>query len=250
VLTVDHAWRTAPTSALGSGRDRAGSTLVVLQPGYLPWLGFFDQMRRADVFVSYDDVQFDKQGWRNRNRVKSPAGAPHWLTVPVHHRGQPGLQDVEIDNRRPWARKHVATLRHFYARAPFLDRYLPELEELLGRRWERLTALDEAVVSLMAGWLGLRTRVVRASELEIGGSRSERLLAICRHFGAERYLSGSAARTYLDTALFEREGVSVEWQDYSHPVYPQLHGAFVPYLSAIDLLLNCGSESGAVLATS
>ena len=96
-----------------------------------------------------------------------------------------------------------------------------------------------------AGWLGVRSRVVRASELGIGGSRSERLLAICRHFGAERYLSGSAARTYLDVALFARDGIAVEWQDYAHPIYPQLHGEFVPYLSTIDLVLNCGSESGA-----
>jgi hypothetical protein len=221
---------------------------VILQPGYLPWLGFFDQMRRADVFVHYDDVQFDKHGWRNRNRVKGPSGGPHWLTVPVHHRGWPRLQDVEIDNRGPWARKHVATLEHFYARAPFLDRYLPELAELLLRRWDRLVALDAAVTGLLATWLGLRPRVVRASELSVPGTRSERLLAICRHFGARRYLSGSAARTYLDTALFERHGIEVVWQDYVHPVYPQQHGAFVSHLSAVDLLFNCGDESAAILA--
>ena len=128
----------ARTPEADGGRPDTGRTVVILQPGYLPWLGFFDQMRRADVFVHYDDVQFDKHGWRNRNRVKGPWAEPHWLTVPVRHRGWPNLQDVEIDNRGPWARKHVATLAHFYASAPFLDRYLPELAELLERRWERL----------------------------------------------------------------------------------------------------------------
>ena len=113
----------------------AVTTVVVLQPGYLPWLGFFDQMRRADVFVYYDDVQYDKHGWRNRNRIKTQDG-PQWLTVPVRHGGQgfPRIIDVEIDGRTPWARKHVASVRQAYARAPFLQRYLPELEELLQRQ--------------------------------------------------------------------------------------------------------------------
>src|SRR5712691_13506913 len=109
-------------------------TVAVLQPGYLPWLGFFDQMRRSDVFIYYDDVQFDKHGWRNRNRVKSPAG-PHWLSVPVLHHGLgwPRIVDTLIDTKTRWARKHVGTLRQFYAKAPYLKRYLPELEEMLNR---------------------------------------------------------------------------------------------------------------------
>ena len=246
VLSTRPGPRTTARDA-GASLHSAGPTLAVLQPGYLPWLGFFDQLGRADVFVHYDDVQFDKHGWRNRNRVKAPSGEPHWLTVPVRHGGWPHLQDVEIDNRGPWARKHVATLRHFYARAPFLDRYLPELADLLQRPWERLVALDTAVTDLLARWLGLRSEVHYASQLGVPGTRSERLLALCRHFGARRYLSGSAARSYLDTALFERHGIEVVWQDYAHPVYPQLHGAFVSHLSVVDLLFNCGEESRAIL---
>jgi hypothetical protein len=226
-------------------------SLVVLQPGYLPWLGFFDQMRRADVFVYYDDVQFDKHGWRNRNRVKAPAG-PYWLTVPVRHRGlgQPRILDVEIDNRVPWARRHIGSIRQFYARAPYLQRYVPELEELLQRPWERLVDLDLAVADRMCAWLGLRPHVARSSALGIQGERSERLLEFCLHFGADRYLSGNAAKNYLDVELFARHGIAVEWQNYRHPEYPQQHGDFVPYLSALDLLLNCGDESGAILASS
>lgn len=223
--------------------------VCVLQPGYLPWLGFFDQMRRADVFVYYDDVQFDKHGWRNRNRIKAPTGEPSWLTVPVRHGGLAGQRnvDVEIDRRSPWARKHVTTLRHFYARAPFIERYLPEIEALLEQPWERLVDLDIAVAGLLAGWFGIHVRIERASALGIGGERSERLVAICRHFGADRYLSGDAARNYLDEALFAEVGIRVEWQDYRHPVYPQLHGTFVSHLSAIDLLLNCGDDSAGIL---
>ena len=218
----------------------------MLQPGYLPWLGFFDQMRRADVFVYYDDVQFDKHGWRNRNRVKAPAG-PHWLTVPVLHHGKPRILEVEIDRRTPWARRHIGTIRQFYAKAPFAEPYVGGLEELLGRPWERLVDLDLALAAQMAEWLGVRTPVERSSALGIQGQRSERLLRLCQHFGAERYLSGSAARVYLDVELFARHGIEVVWQDFAHPTYPQQHGEFVPYLSAIDLLMNCGDRSAAIL---
>jgi hypothetical protein len=225
----------------------AATTVVVLQPGYLPWLGFFDQLNRADVFVYYDDVQYDKHGWRNRNRIKTQDG-PQWLTVPVRH-GDAGflrIVDVEIDGRTPWARKHVASVRQAYARAPFLKRYMPALEELLERKWERLVDLDLACAALIAGWFGLDRRIERSSALGIDGSRSERLVNVCRRFGASRYVSGDAAKGYLDVAAFEAHGITVEWQGYPHPTYPQLHGPFVPYLSALDLVLNCGSDAALI----
>lgn len=223
-------------------------TVAILQPGYLPWLGFFNQMRRADVFVYYDDVQYDTHGWRNRNRIKTQHG-PLWLTVPVRHTGlsKPLILDVTIDARTNWAKKHVSSIRQAYAAAPFVKQYLPRLEELLMRPWERLVDLDIAVAGLLAEWLALERRIERASRLGIAGGQSERLVNICRHFGASRYLSGNAAKDYLDVALFERNGIAVEWQDYEHPVYPQLHGEFVPYMSALDLILNCGERSAEIV---
>ena len=224
------------------------TTLVVLQPGYLPWLGFFDQLRRSDVFVYYDDVQFDKHGWRNRNRIKGPKGA-HWLTVPVLHKGRMGqrIDEVEIDPKLPWARKQIETIRQFYAKAPFVGRYLPELEAVLDRNWGNLVDLDIAVAEAMAGWLGLEREMFRSSQLPVEGDRNLRLLSLCRHFGATRYLSGNAAQSYLDLDLFQTTGIDVEWQDYQHPVYPQLHGPFEPALSALDLVLNVGEEAPSVL---
>lgn len=226
----------------------AKKTVAILQPGYLPWLGFFEQLARSDVFVVYDDVQFDKHGWRNRNRIKSPSG-PHWLTVPVRHSGKnsPPIHAVEIDARQAWARKHVGTIRQFYADAPCIGRYLPELEELLHRRWALLIDLDLAVTALLCRWLGLDRHVARSSALGLGGGQSERLLNHCLHYGATRYLSGAAARDYLDTALFTRHGIEVVWQDYRHPVYPQPHGPFVSHLSTLDLILNCGDQSHSIL---
>lgn len=219
-------------------------TVVILQPGYLPWLGFFDQLRRSDVFVYYDDVQYDKHGWRNRNRIKTQNG-PAWLTVPVRHSGAASsrIDEVEIDNRTPWPRKHVATIRQAYARAPFTAAYVPALEELLHRRWERLLDLNLASAALLAEWLGVHRRIERSSALGVSGDRMSRLVNICQHFKASKYVSGPAAKSYLDVTAFEAHGIEVEWHQYDHPTYLQLHGAFVPQLSALDLLLNCGAEA-------
>jgi hypothetical protein len=220
------------------------TTLVILQPSYLPWLGFFDQVRRADFFVFYDDVQFDKHGWRNRNRIKTVRG-PAWLTVPVRTKGRMGqrIHEIEIDNTTPWARKHLQSIAQAYARAPHKEPYLGALAEILDWSWTNLADLDIAVSTLMCEWFGLKTPLYRASVLGIGGDRNQRLLNLCHHFGCNRYLTGNAAQDYLDIDVFQRHGVSVEWQNYHHPEYPQLHGAFEPYLSALDYMLNTGSTS-------
>lgn len=224
------------------------TTVVVLQPGYLPWLGFFDQMLRSDVFVYFDDVQYDKHGWRNRNRIKSATG-PIWLTVPVLNTGRQGqkINEVQIDNRSPWARKHITAIAQNYAKAPHLKRYLPQLDALLTRHWESLVELDLAVVELICNWIGIERKIARSSCLVIGGEQSERLLNICKKFQADRYLSGDSAQNYLDVKLFLHEGVEVEWQCYRHPTYPQLHGEFAPYLSVLDLVMNVGEKSLDVL---
>ena len=217
------------------------TTLVVLQPSYLPWLGYFDQMSKSDVFVWYDDVQFDKHGWRNRNRIKSAKG-PLWLTVPVLQRGravQP-IDAVEIDNRLSWSRKHLRSVEQLYARAPFAGTMLPRLSELLLRPWRRLVDLDIATTEWLANEFAIGTPRYRASQLDVRGDRNSRLINFCRYFKATRYISGEAARAYLDVPQFAAAGIEVVWHAYQHPQYPQLHGDFIPYLSALDLLLNMG----------
>jgi len=229
---------------------RGGAVRIgILQPGYLPWLGFFEQLARVDRFVVLDDVQYDKGGWRNRNRVKTAQGV-RWLTVPVRvsHAQPPRVADVEIDNRTDWRRKHLETLRQSYARAPFADRYLPLFEEACAREWRLLVDLDLHFIATIAGALGIdAARIVRSSALGLGGWREERLLAICASLGADRFYEGAAGRDYIGVARFEAAGVRVEFQDYRHPVYPQLHGDFVSHLSAVDLLFNCGEESRRIL---
>lgn len=217
-------------------------TVAVLQPSYLPWLGYLDQIAKSDVFVFYDDVQYDKNGWRNRNRIRT--GGPEgwsWLTIPVTTTGHfPPICEVRIDTRAPWQRKHLKTLRAEYSRAQyleFLDLHFGSLFE--GAESSLAAVAIESVRAMMAA-LAIDTPLFRSSELNICGDRNTRLLAICQYFGAAKYLSGEAARAYLDVAMFEKAGIAVEFQSYAHPVYSQTREPFISHLSAIDALLNTG----------
>jgi len=219
--------------------------LVALQPSYLPWLGAFEQFARSDIFVFYDDVQYDRDGWRNRNRIKTAQGV-HWLTVPVQTRGKFGqrILDVKIDNRQPWARKHIQTLEQSYAKAPHLQSVLAELRSVLEQPWESLAELNIALFLRLARFMGLERTVRRSSELSLPAGKNERLLELCRIFGARTYYSGSAAREYLEEERFRQAGIVVRWQDFQPPVYPQFHGEFESRLSVVDWLFHCPDPAG------
>ena len=221
----------------------------ILQPGYLPWLGFFEQMSRSDVFVIYDDVQYDKEGWRNRNRIKGPNGV-QWLTVPVHIKFEehPLVYEVKIDNKSNWRRKHLSSLRMNYAKAPFLSRYIGIFEEAYSREWDYLVDIDIYFVLKLSHCLGIdEKKIIRSSSLNVDGDKIEKLVKICRLFDADIFYEGAAGRNYLDNSYFAENGIRIEFQDYRHPVYRQLHGEFVPYLSMVDLLFNHGEESLSIL---
>jgi hypothetical protein len=222
---------------------------VILQPSYLPWLGYFAQLHRSDVFVIYDDVQFDKNGWRNRNRIKTAQGA-QWLSVPVCTTGQnrPTNRDIGIDNKQAWRKKHQESIRQNYARAPFFNEYFFTFEAIYAREWHRLFDLNIACFETLCRMLGIRREIRLASELGVSGESTERLIGICQKLGADRFYEGAAGRAYIDDRLFTEAGIAIEYQDYQHPIYPQLHGDFVPFLSVVDLLFNCGPRSLEILA--
>jgi hypothetical protein len=220
---------------------------VILQPSYVPWRGVFDQVRRADTFVFYDDVQYDARGWRNRNRIKTAQGS-RWLTIPVHARGAQvegtPIDRIEIDWTQDWSRKHLTALRHAYARAPFLDGHLPLLEEHLARRPRLLADLTIDLTIALARELGLTgTRFLRSSSLGVTGTKTARLLAILEKLGATQYLSGPSARAYLDEALLAQAGITVEYLRYEYPEYEQLHPPFDPHVSILDLLFMQGPDA-------
>ncbi len=229
--------------------SKRSKTVVILQPGYLPWLGFFHQMYRSDVFVLYDDVQYTRRDWRSRNRVLGNQG-PLWLTVPVYQKGRYHqlILEARINNETDWAAKHLATLKQCYSKAPYFDDYYGLLQTVLTHRWRLLMDLNQSLIHDLAAALGLERKIIRSSQLNIAGEKTDRLLNICKHLGATRYLSGEAATDYLQTERFEKENIEVTFDHYEHPVYRQRAKEFVPYLSIVDLLFHEGPGSLEILA--
>ena len=225
-----------------------GSTVGILQPGYLPWLGFFEQLECCDIFVLYDDVQFEKGSWRNRNRIKTPNG-PQWLTVPVQLKGRgfPMVKDVAVNSSVPWQKKHIKAITQHYSQSPFLRRYADDLFAILDGPWRLLVDLDIELIKWVVKELGISTPMVLSSSLGIQGSGVARLVSVIQSLGADRFYEGSAGRNYIDVDVFEQVGISVDFQEYDHPVYPQPYGDFISHLSIIDLLFNCGPDSLQIL---
>ncbi len=216
--------------------------IAVLQPSYLPWLGFFEQMMSVDTFVFYDDVQYTKNDWRNRNRIKTKDGFL-WLTIPVKGSTSLQIREVRIDNNQNWQEKHQKTLVQLYSKAPYFEEVLVLFEPLWNKKYEFL--LDAVVdsITIITEYLNIETKIIFSSEIKVSGNKNEKLINICKTLGASEYYSGLAAQNYLDNELFNRNGINIAFQHYQHPLYPQMHGNFVSHLSIIDLLFNCGKKS-------
>jgi hypothetical protein len=218
--------------------------VTILQPSYLPWLGFFEQMCRSDQFVLYDDVQFTRRDWRNRNRVRVLEGSV-WLTVPVIQKNkyEQSLLETKIDNSTSWKRKHLETIRCHYSKTPFFDLHFPWCEKIFNSEWNFLLDLSLETIQYLKGELKINTPLLRSSELGEPGNKTERLVSICKQLGATQYLSGESARNYISEKDFSDQGIELVYQEYQHPEYPQRYEGFVPFLSTIDLLFNCGDKS-------
>ncbi len=217
-------------------------TVAIHQPQYLPWLGYFDKMDRADVFVLLDNVQYKKNEFINRNRIKSAAGW-QWLTVPVRFHFPERIDQVAIHAGVNWRHQHAQALLTNYGRAPYFTSYRPFFDDLLSRPWERLCDLNAHAVRGLAELLGIRREMPLASAWALGEDPTGRLVDICRRVGADTYLSGAGGQDYLDLSQFEAAGIRVEFQAFEHPAYPQRFGPFEPFMSVVDLLFNCGEES-------
>lgn len=225
------------------------------QPNFVPWLGYFDRIRRAQRFVLLDHVQFERQNYQNRALFKTQGGAK-WLTIPVVQKSRDELILEKLicndaTGRDFWGRKAYLTLEACYARSAYFKSYSPKLKDLfVEARWERLIDLNVALLRFCLDALDIHTPLVRSSELKVSGAKSELVLNMVRAAGGTTYVAGmGASREYLDLERFKAAGVEVEWQKYDHPEYPQVpSGApFAKGLSVLDLLFNCGPESRAVL---
>jgi len=220
---------------------------VITQPDYIPWRGYFHQIRKADVFVFYDDVQYDRRGWRNRNRVKTSKGSI-WLTIPVMNKGarlnHTPINRIQIDWTQNWVRKHWATIEQSYRKAPFFSHYASALKDVYDQRAEFLADFTIELTIRLASALGITgTRFIRSSSLHAAGGKTDRLLTILKPLAATHYITGPAAKSYLDESKLASSGISIEYMVYDYPRYNQLYPPYESQISILDLLFMMGPDS-------
>ncbi|MBI5804732.1 WbqC family protein [candidate division TA06 bacterium] len=214
------------------------------QPNYLPWAGYFYKMARCDVFVFLDSVQYSRTSYTARCSVKQCDGRASWLSVPVLKKGRyfQNVNQVAIDNQRPWQAEHLKTLESCYSRTPYFKECSWLLDMVYRQNWENLSQLNRTVIVRLAEYLGIKTKFINLSELKIEGKSTEMLVSACLALKAREYISGSGGQNYLDKEQFQRAGIGLTYTKYQPQPYPQLWGEFVPGLSVMDMLFNCGSE--------
>ncbi len=224
--------------------------VVISQSMYFPWVGLLEQVGLADIFIHYDDVQYAR-GFYNRVQVKTANGSK-WITVPLsnHHRGQL-IDEVLIDNQTDWRSQHRDALKQAYMKAPYRDEMLTLIDEVFSKSAISLSDVTRESILALVRYFKLDTKVqfMSSSDMNIPGASSQRLHDLCVAVAADFYVTGHGARNYLNHDLFDRSGIKVEYMKYNMTPYPQLHGDFMPYVSALDLVANCGKEGASVIAS-
>jgi len=225
------------------------TSVAIMQPTYLPWLGYFALMAQVDIFVFLDSVQFDKRSWQQRNKIKTAKEAI-WLTVPIQSKGKQGqlINEVEIDYTRKFPGGHISSIEFNYRQAPFFLEYSPALFSILEKRHKYLVDLTIEIIEWICSELGITTPIRRSSLMENTGIKADLLAMLCKQENATEYISAPGSRDYLsESDAFINHEILVSYHDYNHPDYNQLFGHFIPYMSIIDLLFNLGAESKNVL---
>ena len=215
----------------------------IIQSNYIPWRGYFDFIDDVDLFIFHDDLQYTKNDWRNRNRIKTDRGAV-WLTVPVRYRStvQP-ICETTIDASQRWGHKHINQLRQWYGAAPYFSSYSEELFEILLRPHRTISDLNIVLSRWIMDKLHIRTPTRVSSELQPRGNKTERLIDLLAKVGGTCYVSGPSGRAYLDEGLFKEAGLRLEYKSYGYAPYPQLWGDFIGDVTVLDLLFNTGSDA-------
>lgn len=219
-------------------------TVVILQSNYIPWKGYFDLIHDADLFIFYDDLQFTKNDWRNRNKIKTPKGA-EWITIPVGADAHRLICEVAIKDTS-WQTKHWQTIQQHYGKCVCFPQYKPFFEDIyLGRQWFSLSELNQHLIrTISSDILDIKTEFQDSREYSLSGQKLERLLDLVIKAGADRYVTGPAAMEYIDATRFAEAGVELVWKDYSgYPEYPQRYSPFVHGVSILDLLFNVGHDA-------
>jgi len=223
--------------------------VAIHQPDYLPWLAYFDKMKKTELFVFLDCAQYTKNGFHNRNKIKTSNGWAY-LTIPIS-RDQyfKKIIEIKLPENRSWQNKHWKSILMSYSNASYFQEHKDFFADIYQSKFQFLADFNIEIIKYLKEKFGFKNQFVRESELKINKELkgSKRLVAILKELKADYYLSGPSGKNYLDLSLFDKEGITVEFQNYHHPVYPQLFGEFIPGLSAIDLLFNCGPEAGKII---
>lgn len=218
--------------------------LAIIQSNYIPWKGYFDIINTVDEFIIYDTVQYTKNDWRNRNKIKTHQGAI-WLTIPVQQTLSATINEIETINQL-WRKKHWNSIAQAYSKAPYFKQYKPVFESLyLGSQEKNLSAINQAFIHAVCSILGITTKISNVSDFELKkNDRTEKLIELCALTQSSTYVSGLSAQSYLEEDLFNQKNLSVEWASYSnYPEYPQLHGDYVSEVSVLDLIFNLGDNA-------
>ncbi len=217
--------------------------VAIIQSNYLPWRGYFDIIDDVDLFIYYDDVQYTKNDWRNRNKIKTSNGTM-WLTVTVNHASlKQKICDTQIKYESLWHQNHIQQVHNWYQKAPYYSQYIDELCELLNLEYRTISELNRSLCEWIMRKLSIDTQTICATELHPTGRRTERVLSLLKEVSATSYLSGPAAKSYIDNSLFNENGIGLEYKNYDYPVYRQLYGTFEPAVSILDLLFNTGPNA-------
>ncbi|OAB63467.1 hypothetical protein AY599_17280 [Leptolyngbya valderiana BDU 20041] len=219
--------------------------VAILQSNYIPWKGYFDLIASVDEFILYDDMQYTRRDWRNRNKIKTPNGL-QWLTIPVKVKGRyyQRIRDTEIDGV-DWTESHWMSLCQNYRRAPYFSEVAHHLESLLlGAEYTHLHVINKRMIEWICHFLGIEVKISCSWDYKLIGNKTERLVNLCKQANATEYISGPAAKTYVDGSIFSDNEIKLTWFSYEgYPEYPQLWGDFVHEVSILDLLFNCGYDA-------
>lgn len=219
--------------------------IAISQSNYIPWKGYFELINMVDEFVLYDDMQYTRRDWRNRNKIKTPQGLK-WLTVPIEVKGKyfQKINETFVSDKN-WSVNHWQTMKQFYSKAPFFKDYKDIFEAFyMNNQEDRLSLINARLIELVNSILGIQTKITWSSDYELMEGQTEKLLSICQQAGADVYLSGPAAKDYFDESLAERMGIKVEWMDYSgYQEYYQLHPPFEHGVTILDLIFNEGPNA-------
>ncbi len=215
--------------------------LAAHQPQYLPWPGYFNKILHCDIFVILDDVQYKKNEWQNRNKIKTSDGVK-WLTVPVHYKFGQKINEIKIDKKVFWQKDHIKTIFFNYKKSKFFDEVYPLVEKFLNKNYDFLVDVNMESIKMVLEYLDIKKKIVKSSDYNVEGEKTLRLVNLCKIFNAGIYLSGKGAKEYIDEELFKANNIKLVYQNYQPKEYPQLFGDFVPNLSIIDMMFNCGKE--------